>query len=178
MAQRFGAGDEGGLKKVTGNAILLAAAAAVFFLFLSQALARPMLMMLDTPEEIIGTSLSYLRIIFAGIPIVMAYNLLSAMLRALGDGKTPLIAMIIASLTNVALDVLFVFGFHWGIEGAAAATVIGQGVSALYCFWRIRKISVLHVRKAHFRLERALAVRLLGLGFPSPFRKRSFRWAG
>lgn len=171
MAQRFGAGDEEGLKKVTGNSVLLAAGAALFFLALSQLLARPMLLMLDTPAQIIESSLSYLRIIFGGIPVVMAYNLLSAMLRALGDGKTPLYAMIIASLTNVALDVLFVFGFHWGIEGAAGATVMAQCISAVYCFLRIRRISVLRVRKAHFRLDRSLSIRLLGLGFPIAFQE-------
>ncbi len=166
MAQRFGAKDEEGLKKVTGNSIVLAAFCSVFFLVVSQIFAKPMLEILSTPDEIIGLSLSYLRVIFGGIPIVMAYNLLSGMLRALGDSKTPLQAMVIAALTNVVLDVLFVFGFHWGIIGAAAATVAAQCISALFCLARIRHIRVLHVKKAHFHLQKDLCVRLLGLGLP------------
>ena len=72
---------------------------------------------------------------FFGVPIVMAYNLFACILRALGDGKTPLHAMIVASFVNIALDLLFVLVFHWGIAGAAVATLIAQLVSSLFCLW-------------------------------------------
>ena len=88
---------------------------------LGQLFAEPVLRVLKTPDDIIGGSLLYLRIMFMGIPIVMLYNLLASILRSLGDGKTPLNAMVVASFTNIALDLLFVMVFHWGIAGAAAA---------------------------------------------------------
>ena len=134
MAQKFGAGKEDQLKKVIGNSVFLSAVFAIFLVLLGQTIAVPVLKLLQTPETILGDTLLYLRIMFAGIPIVMAYNLLACILRSLGDGKTPLHAMIVASFTNIALDLLFVMVFHWGIAGAAIATLLAQLVSAFYCF--------------------------------------------
>lgn len=130
MAQKFGAGKEDQLKKVIGNSVFLSAVFAIFLVLLGQTIAVPVLKLLQTPETILGDTLLYLRIMFAGIPIVMAYNLLACILRSLGDGKTPLHAMIVASFTNIALDLLFVMVFHWGIAGAAIATLLAQLVSA------------------------------------------------
>ena len=113
------------------NSILLAILTSLLLLVASEFLARPVLELLQTPDTIIDDSLKYLRIMFAGIPVVMAYNILASILRALGDGRTPLYAMIVAAVINVALDLLFVLGFHWGIQGAAAATVIAQLCSCL-----------------------------------------------
>ena len=100
MAQEFGAGRLERLRKVVGNATVLSALGAVLLLVIGQLIARPVLVLLQTPEEIIGNALLYLRIMFLGIPIVMAYNFLASILRSLGDGKTPLHAMIVAALTN------------------------------------------------------------------------------
>ncbi len=86
-------------------------------------------------------ALLYLRIVYGGIPAIMAYNFLAAILRALGDAKTPLYAIVVAALMNVALDLLFVVGFHWGIAGAAIATVVSQVASAVYCFFNVRRES-------------------------------------
>lgn len=124
MAQKFGAGKEDQLKKVIGNSVFLSAVFVIFLVLLGQTIAVPVLKLLQTPETILGDTLLYLRIMFAGIPIVMAYNLLACILRSLGDGKTPLHAMIVASFTNIALDLLFVMVFHWGIAGAAIATLL------------------------------------------------------
>ena len=96
----------------------------------------------------------------------MAYNFLASILRSLGDGKTPLHAMIVAALTNIVLDLLFVLGFHWGIAGAAVATLIGQMVSILFCFRHIRKIEMLTLQRSDFRMEGHLGRRLLFLGSP------------
>lgn len=92
-----------------------------------------MLVLLKTPDNIFDGALSYLIAMFSGTLIVTAYNLASAILRSFGDGKTPLIAMGIAACTNIVLDLLFVMGFHWGITGAAVATLIAQLISFLYC---------------------------------------------
>lgn len=96
----------------------------------------------------------------------MAYNLLATILRSLGDGQTPLYAMIVAAFSNIGLDLLFVLVFHWGIAGAAVATLIAQGISGIYCLVKIRKIPFLSMKSGDFRLMPATAGRLLSLGSP------------
>jgi len=167
MAQAFGAGDHEKLKKVVGASVILAAIGAVVLFLFDQLMAVPLLTLLQTPAEIMPLALLYLRIVYCGVPVVMTYNLLAAILRSLGDSKTPLHAMIVACFTNIVLDLLFVMVFHWGIAGAAIATVIAQGCSGLFCLLRLRKISILKLEKAHLRLERAMALQLLKLGFPT-----------
>jgi len=167
MAQAFGAGDHEKLKKVVGASVILAAIGAVVLFLFDQLMAVPLLTLLQTPAEIMPLALLYLRIVYCGVPVVMTYNLLAAILRSLGDSKTPLHAMIVACFTNIVLDLLFVMVFHWGIAGAAIATVIAQGCSGLFCLLRLRKISILKLKKTHLRLERGLAVQLLKLGFPT-----------
>ena len=166
MAREFGAKQRENLRSVIGSSVTLAALATVLFLILGQAVAKPVLQLLNTPAEIMDGSLLYLRIMFLGIPIVMAYNLLATILRSLGDGQTPLQAMIIAALSNIALDLLFVLVFHWGIAGAATATLIAQGISSVYCLLRIRKIDFMTLKTHHFALKPAMAARLLSLGSP------------
>lgn len=169
MAQDFGAGDHKRLRKTVGSSVLLALISSILLVLIGQLTAKPVLNLLQTPPEILNNTLLYIRIMFAGIPIVMAYNLLACILRSLGDSKTPLHAMIIASLLNIGLDVLFVFGFRWGIAGAAIATLIAQMFSGLFCFWRIRTIEILHLSREDYLLDRVLSVKLLGLGFPMAF---------
>lgn len=169
MAQEFGAGREDELRKSVGSAAALSLLSAVVLVGLGQLAARPVLMLLQTPAEIIDYTLLYLRIMFAGVPIMMLYNLLACILRSLGDSRTPLNAMVIASLTNIVLDYLFVMGFEWGIAGAAAATLIAQLVSGGFCFWHIRKITFLKMVRSDFRLHRERTVRLFVLGLPMAF---------
>ena len=106
---------------------------------------------------------------FAGIPVVTAYNLLACILRSLGDGKTPLRAMVVASVTNIALDLLFVMVLRWGIAGAAAATLIAQAVSGLFCLEHILKIDILKLTGEDIRPQKALCGRLMALGSPMAF---------
>lgn len=169
MAQEFGAKKIERLKKVIGNSAGLAALSAVILLIASQLAVLPILRILQTPDIIINQSLLYLRIMFGGIPVVMAYNLLASVLRSLGDGKTPLHAMIVAAGINIGLDLLFVMVFGWGIAGAAGATIIAQLSSGIYCLVHIRRITFLTLKKEHFRLERQLGKRLILLGLPMAF---------
>lgn len=169
MAQEFGAGNMENLRKAVGNSAVLAVLCAAVLSVAGQLLAAPALQLLQTPPEIMGNTLLYLRIMFLGVPIVMSYNLLASILRALGDGKTPLYAMIVASIVNIALDLLFVLGFHLGIAGAAVATLLAQIVSGFYCLWHIRKLEELTLQKQDFFLQRALAVKLFLLGLPMAF---------
>lgn len=166
MAQRFGANDEEGLNRSIGATISIAAVFSVLLLIVSQATMDPILRAMNTPEEVIGGAFTYLRIMFAGIPIIMAYNVLASILRALGDSRTPLYAMLIASVLNIALDLLFVMVFHWGIAGAVIATVIAQLFAALYCLRAVLRIRIIRLKKAYFLPDPVLARRLLGLGLP------------
>ncbi len=166
MAREFGAKQYENLRKVVGNSLVLAVLCGVLLLAAAQLAVVPMLKALKTPEKIFPWSTLYVRIIFAGIPAIMAFNLLSTILRSLGDGQTPLNAMILASCTNVALDLLFVLVFRWGIAGAAIATVIAQLCSALFCYLRLRRIDFLKLSRQDLAPDWSLSWRLLGLGWP------------
>lgn len=169
MAQEFGAGKYDSLRKVIGNSSILALVSSLVLVMAGQLAARPVLALLQTPDDIMGNALLYLRIMFLGLPIVMAYNFFASVLRSLGDGQTPLRAMVVASFTNIALDLLFVLVFHWGIAGAAAATLIAQLVSGLFCLYHIRRIEILQMSASDFRMEGKLGGKLMALGFPMAF---------
>ena len=169
MAQHFGAKRYDRLCRTIGASVLLAVVSSLALVLAGQLGARPILRLLQTPDDIMAGSLTYVRIAFAGIPVIMAFNLLACLLRALGDGKTPLAAMVVASVTNIALDMLFVMVFGWGIAGAAIATVIAQGVSALFCLRRVKRIEFLRLEPADLRLEDGLGRRLMALGAPMAF---------
>lgn len=169
MAQEFGAGQYERLKKVIGGSAVLALLSALLLVALGQLSITPVLGLLQTPGDILGNTSLYLRIMFTGIPIVMAYNLFACILRSLGDGRTPLHAMVVASLTNIALDLLFVMVFQWGIPGAAVATLIAQLVSSLYCLRHILRLELFKLCFGDFRLGKALCGKLLLLGFPMAF---------
>ena len=166
MAQHFGAKDYRELSRTVGVSTTLCVLFTVLRGVGGQLWAGPLLRVLNTPEDVLGGALLYLRIVYGGIPAIMAYNFLAAILRALGDSKTPLYAIVVAALMNVVLDLLFVVGFHWGIAGAAIATVVSQVASAVYCFLNVRRISILSVQRQDLRPEKVLTLTLLKLGFP------------
>ncbi|MBD5499298.1 MAG: MATE family efflux transporter [Lachnospiraceae bacterium] len=169
MAQQFGAGKYDELRKTVGCSITLSLFSSVLLLCTGQIIAHPILSLLQTPPEIIGDALLYLRIMYLGIPIVMSYNLLATILRSLGDSRTPLLAMIAAAIVNIALDLLFVLVFGLGIGGAAAATLIAQLFSSLFCLYHIRKIEILSLCRSDFSLQDRLSAKLLMLGSPMAF---------
>ena len=169
MAQEFGAGHTENLRKTIGNAISLSALCAVILLIIFQAITLPVLQLLQTPIEILPTAMVYIRIFFAGIPITMTYNVLAATLRAMGDGRTPLCAMIVASVTNIVLDILFVMVFPFGVAGAAVATLIAQVVAAVYCYAVLSRIEDLKLGKEDFTLEKTRTGHLLKLSVPLAF---------
>jgi len=169
MAREFGARKLEALRCVVGASVVLSAVCAAGLLVLGQLAAEPALRLLQTPREIMPSALLYLRIMFLGLPIVMAYNLLACILRSLGDGRTPLNAMILAALTNIGLDLLFVLGFRWGIAGAAVATLLAQLLASVFCLIRMRKIDFMKLERSHFRVSPAMAGRLMALGWPMAF---------
>lgn len=166
LARCFGKGDDRELRKAFGNSIVLSAVFAVVLMILAQLLAVPMLHLLDTPQELIKPALSYLRVAYSGIIIITAYNHLAASLRALGDSRTPLYAMIGASIVNVVLDLLFVRVFSWGIAGAAWATVVAQAFSMLVCLPAVLRISHLKTTRSDFDSDWRLIRRMLILSTP------------
>ena len=166
MARQFGAGDDKGLKKAVAGAVWLSLGAAVLFTALGQLMLRPVLQLLRTPAEIIDLTLIYLRILYASLPVAFAYNLLAALLRALGNSKTPLQAMTLSSFCNIALDLLFVFGFGWGIQGAAAATVLAQLLAACFCFVKLRGSGLFSLGNKEYYPDRDVIKEQLKLGLP------------
>ena len=166
MAQAFGANDHARLRRCVGNAIVLAVLTAAVCTVAALGLITPVLDMLGTPAEIRPTSTTYLTILFCGLPVVMAYNLAAGVLRALGDGRSPLLAMVIAALINIGLDLLFVAGLGWGVGGAAAATVIAQLCSFVFCLYRLSRIAFVRPAKADLRPEVPVCANLMRLGLP------------
>ena len=169
MAQDYGAQKWNQLKKTVAHSYVLTAITAVLLFLTSQIFAHWILSFLNTPDNIIGMSLLYLRIVFCGIPVVAAYNVFAGVLRSLGNSRTPLVAMVIAAGINIILDLVFVAGLHMGVAGAALATVIAQCFSALYCFIIVRKIEIVHITKEDFRAVPGLNRKLLSLGTPILF---------
>lgn len=166
MAQAFGARDYAKLRRCTGNAVVLAVLTAAAITLIALLALSPVLTLLDTPAEIRPMSAAYLTILFSGLPAVMAYNLAASVLRSLGDGRSPLMAMVMAALINIGLDLLFVAVFGWGVGGAAAATVIAQLCSFLFCLYRLSRIPFIRPGRADYRPEPAVCAQLMKLGTP------------
>lgn len=166
MAQQFGRQDGEELRKDMGGSILLCLLLGVLFTVLGQMLCKPLLLMLQTPEDIIEMAQVYLRTLYGGVSISFGYNILAAFLRASGDSRTPLMAVSIAAVCNILLDVIFVVMLHMGVFGAAAATLLSQLFSAGYCLWAIRAGGLLHLQREDFRIQPRRIGRLLRLGIP------------
>lgn len=130
-------------------------------------LCRPILRLMRTPEDIIGGAYTYIVIIFAGIPATILYNMVSGILRAMGDSKTPLYFLILSAFLNILLDLLCIVVLHMGVSGAALATVVSQAVSGVSCLTYMRKkFDILHVRKDEWKLEAQYVKNLCGMGIP------------
>ena len=166
VSQYYGAREKENLKCAVAKSYIMTALLSVVVLAVSEGTVYHVLLFLQTPDNVIDLTMLYLRLIFAGIPIIAAYNIFAAILRALGNSRSPLIAMIVAAVINVGLDLLFVAVFGWGIAGAAVATVIAQGFSALYCLIVLRKIPDIRLEKKDFYRQPSMSLRLLELAVP------------
>lgn len=165
IARAWGGGEPVRVRQTVFHALLLSGGAAVILFVLGQVSLGPLLGLLGTPEEIQGAAKQYLRILYGGIPVTFAYQLASAVLRAAGDSRTPFLAIAAASALNIFLDLWFVIFLGRGICGAAAATVLAQLFSAVWCFRRIRQMSVFS-QKERGGWERKLFAEQLGIGIP------------
>ena len=167
MSQKFGAQDLEGLKKTLGTSLLLTAAVAIVGTLIAQIGLPVFLSWMQVPEYLRADATLYSRIIMGGFTAVCFFNLCSSSLRAVGDSKTPLNAMLVASVTNIALDILTVFVFKWGIAGAAAATILSQLLAGSLCAIRIAKTPELHFEKHHLFLDISMAKDLMQIGIPA-----------
>lgn len=166
ISQYFGEGDSARLKKAFTMSVVLCFGTGLLMTAVGLGMVSPMLRILKTPETILGGASQYLYVLFSGTIIVMAYNMASSILRAFGDGKTPLIAMGIAACTNIVLDLLFVLVFRWGITGAAAATVLAQLVAFLYCLLVLRQIDLIKTVRKDWDWDKDVVKRLCEMGVP------------
>ena len=167
IAQKFGEEDAVGLRRFMGQSALLSAILALVCVLLGQ-LALPLfLLFLQVPAELQSMANLYTRILFAGLPAVFFFNYCSAMLRAVGDGKTPLIAMAVASVVNIVLDILAVFVLKWGIAGAAIATLVSQCLSGCICIMKIWRTPLLKFSKSDLVPDKTTLRNLLAIGSPS-----------
>lgn len=170
VAQRFGAKDYDGLRKYVGNSAVLSAIIAIFMAISTVLLCRHILVLMQTPKDIIDLSYAYIVIIFGGIPFTVLYNILAGYLRSLGDSVTPVIFLILSSCINIGLDLLFIVVFPFGVAGAAYATIISQAVSGILCLIVIiKKFDILHLQKRDWELDGTYVKVLLGMGLPMGF---------
>lgn len=169
IAQCFGAGDQEDLRHSLGQSLTLSVLVVVVLEIVAQLLLRPVLTLMNAPADTYELSCIYLRIVFGGLPVVMGFNLLAGFLRSVGNSRTPLIAMTSAALFNIALDILFVAGFGWGVVGVATATVISQGISCIICLVSVLRLPILRISRSHLRLTRDVTGRLMRLGIPISF---------
>ena len=164
-ARSFGAGNMDKLKRSVGSAICIAFLVAMTVTVLGRFILRPLLEILNTPADIIDEAYTYVSTIVSFAVVTLAYNLCSGMLRAIGNSFMPLVFLIISSILNVGLDLLFIVQFSMGVRGAAIATVMSQGVSAILCAtYIIRKTPILVPKKEHFRFDKELWKELLAQG--------------
>lgn len=168
VSQYFGARSKENLSKTIGTSIVLTGIASVIIMVVATLASRPLLELLDTPETIIDWCTSYLHILFIGVAGLAYYNILSGILRGLGDSMSALWYLLVASLLNVVLDLVFVANMDMGVSGVALATVIAQGVSAALCMRKLTKMrDLFELHKEDFKLSSFHATNVIKLGVPS-----------
>ena len=167
VAQFFGAGDEKNVRNTIANSIYVLTGASLLVSILGIALCPAILRLLQTPDTIIGDSVVYMRTTCAGILFIAAYNGVAAMLRALGDSKTPLYFLILSSIINVVLDLVFVLVMEWGVFGVAFATVIAQAASAVCCIvYAYHKVEYFRLTKEQLQPKPQIIEKSIRLGVP------------
>ena len=168
-AQCYGGKRFADLKRSVAQSYLISIAATIILEITSQLLLHPVLIWMNSPDETIGMTENYLRIIYAGLPIVMCVNIFSGFLHALGNSRTPLIALACSTTVNILLDWWFVGSLGMGTNGGAYATVLAQAVSTVICFKAVLKIPELKPEITDYRPERKVIRKLVRLGFPIAF---------
>uniref|UniRef100_UPI004056C385 MATE family efflux transporter n=1 Tax=Agathobacter sp. TaxID=2021311 RepID=UPI004056C385 len=168
VAQYFGAKSKEDLSETIGNCITVTAIASLFIMIVAPMIIRPILEMLNTPSSIIDWCTSYLKISMYGIAGLAYYNILSGILRGMGDSFSALLYLLVATVLNIALDVLFVAQFDMGVGGVALATAIAQAVSSLLCLKKLMNMrNVFDLEKQHLKMKSKYVKQIVALGLPS-----------
>lgn len=166
-AQKFGAGDQKAMRQTVGGAAILSIIMSLILTVFSMLFMKPLLRFMQTPADIFEDAYAYIMIICAGIAVTMLYNLLSSILRALGNSKVPLYFLVLSALLNILLDLVFIIVFRQGAAGAAYATVISQGSSGILCLiYIIKKVPILKMERDDWRPKGHLLKLQLAVGFP------------
>ncbi|MGI6693198.1 MAG: MATE family efflux transporter [Limnochordia bacterium] len=178
VSQYFGAKDRENLSRTIGNCITLTAITSLIIMVVGPLVTRPLLELLNTPESIIDWCAGYLNILFLGSLGFSYFNILSGILRGLGDSASALMFLLVSTAVNVVLDIIFVANFGMGVPGVALATVIAQALSAVLCLLKLARM------KEHFELDRStlkldkeLATNVVKLGLPSGLTQAIFSMA-
>jgi len=179
VSQAYGAKDRNALSKNIGNCISLALLASLAIMIIGPLLTMPMLRLLKTPDAIIFWCADYLNIYFFGIVGFFMYNMLSGILRGLGDSMSALGFLLVAAALNVVLDILFVAAFDMGVPGVSLATVISQAISAVFCYWKLLRMREHFDLNRHtIRLNKATALNIIRIGVPSGVTQAIMAMAG
>ena len=167
ISQNFGAGKDEYVKKIVGNSIFITLVAGILMSVVSVVFARPILTLMNTPEECMADALLYMRIVCGATFLVAAYNMISSILRALGDSKTPLIFLVVACFVNIILDLVTVVGLHMGVAGAAIATVFSQTIAMIGSIAvGVKKNPYLQLNPVHKELNTDIIDKAIRLGIP------------
>lgn len=178
VSQYFGAREKEKLSITIGNCITLTAIATLFVMVVASLVARPLLELLDTPESIIDWCHSYLLILFIGSVGLAYYNILGGVLRGLGDSMSALVYLLVSTVVNIVLDLLFVAKLGMGVNGVALATVIAQAISALLCLRRLMRMQDLFELKIDYmKLQKKYTNQIIRLGLPSGITQAIFSMA-
>lgn len=167
IAQEYGAKHEDNLRKYVANCVWLSFIFAVVITIVVVALCRPILQVMRTPTNIINGSYSYIVVIFLGIPVTYLYNMTAAILRSLGDSRTPVVFLVMAAVLNIFLDLLCIIAFHMGVSGAAVATVVSQAVAGICCLiYMYKRFTILTLSGDEWRWNRDCVSKLCSMGIP------------
>ena len=167
IAQAFGAGQPGTVKRLIANAVYIMAGSALVMGALGFILSRPVLTLLGTPENVIDQSVVYMRVMCIGIIAVSMYNCVAAILRGIGDSRTPLFFLVVSSALNVVLDLFFIRSLGLGVGGAAAATILSQLMSAAGCIaYSLRHNPMFLIDREQWKMDRELIQKCFRIGVP------------
>lgn len=167
VAQRFGANDFSTMRRYIANIVYVTIFIAIAMAILTVIFCKPLLLIMQTPEDIVERATTYIKIIFAGIPLIFLYNMTAGIIRSLGDSKTPVFFLVLSSVLNIALDLLFIMVCKWDVTGAALATIIAQGVSGFACLiFMTKKFTIIHANKDECALSLRHCATLCGVGIP------------
>lgn len=168
VAQYFGARERRLLSDTIGTSLVLITLSSLLMTVVGIACTPALLTALDTPADVYAMAYDYLVIVMIGLVGVAFYNIISGILRGLGDSLSPLMFLLVTVILNTGLDIWFVAGFGMGVAGAAWATIISQGISAVLCLWRLFSMrDTLDLNRGSLRMDRALTARLFQLGLPA-----------